>query len=197
MTAAYGVLGDGAVDGQTILVTGGAGAVGHYAVQVARLNGAQVLTTVSGDEKKAHAKTANPDCIINYKEQNVAECVLDITNGVGVDRIVEVEFGGNLQTIGKILKSGGIIAAYGAMTVPEPVLPFYPFMFKNITLKMFLIYGISDTARLGVINKIKKMEAALTHAVSQFFPLSQTQQAHEMVESGAQIGKTVVTMEPS
>ena len=88
-------------------------------------------------KKKRMQKRPTPICIINYKEQNVAECVLDITNGVGVDRIVEVEFGGNLQTIGKILKSGGIIAAYGAMTVPEPVLPFYPFMFKNITLKMF------------------------------------------------------------
>ena len=60
MTAAYGVLGDGAVDGQTILVTGGAGAVGHYAVQVARLNGAQVLTTVSGDEKKSACKNGQP-----------------------------------------------------------------------------------------------------------------------------------------
>ena len=197
MTAVYGVLGDGAVDGQTILVTGAAGAVGHYAVQVARLSGAQVLTTVSCDEKKAHAKTANPDCIINYKEQNVAECVLDITNGVGVDRIVEVEFGGNLQTTDKILKSGGIIAAYGAMAVSEPMLPFYSLMLKNITLKMFLIYGISEAARLGVINKIEKMEAALTHAVSLSLPLSQTQEAHEVVESGAQIGKTVVVMEPS
>ena len=69
MTAAYGVLGDGAVDGQTILVTGGAGAVGHYAVQVARLNGAQVLTTVSGDEKKRMQKRPTPIALLIIKSK--------------------------------------------------------------------------------------------------------------------------------
>lgn len=194
MTAVYGVYGDGPVDGQTVLVTGGAGAVGYYAIQAARLGGAQVITTVSGEQKSAHATNAKPDHIINYKTANVAERILEITGGRGVDKIVEVEFGGNLAVSRQILKAGGVIAAYGSANTPEPALPFYPLMFNNTSLSMFLIYGIDAAARRQVLQVIAKIMPALKHAVTQTWPLEQTRQAHEIVESGMQIGNIVVSV---
>ena len=199
MTAVYGILdgdgGDGGNGGngdKTILITGGGGAVGFYAVQAAKLSGAKVIATISGEEKKKHAMRANPDFLINYKTENVAARVLELTDGAGVDRILEVEFGGNLPVSAKIIKAGGAIVAYGSMATPEPRLPFYPLMFKNATLKMFLIYTICESARRATINAIRKMEPQLTHAVSEIVPLSQTGRAHELVESGKIIGNVVV-----
>src|SRR6185503_9292184 len=95
MTAHRCVFADGPVAGQTILVTGGAGAVGHYAIQLARWGGANVIATVSGADKAAHAKAAGADHIVNYKSDDVAQSVKDITKGQGADRAIEVEFGGN------------------------------------------------------------------------------------------------------
>ena len=192
MTAAYGVHGDGVAVGRTVLVAGGAGAVGHYAVQLARLAGAQVITTVSSEQKSAHAASAQPDYIINYKTEDVAARVLKITDGRGVDKIIEVEFGGNLVLNRQILKAGGVIAAYGSAAVPEPTLPFYPLMFNNASLRMFLIYKISAAARRRMLKIIDETAASLTHSIAQVLPLQQTRRAHEMVESGAHIGNIVV-----
>ena len=192
MTATHAVTVDGDVSGQTILITGGAGAVGYYATQMAKLNGAKTIVTVSSDEKKAHAQTAAADCIINYKTEDVAAQVLEWTDGKGVDRIVEVEFGGNLHVSEKILKPNGIIAAYGSVAMPTPALPFYSMMFNNAILRLCFIYKISTTARKNAIDMIQKMEQDLTHAIAQTLPLSQTQQAHEVVEAGTQWGKIIV-----
>src|ERR1700733_8936726 len=105
MTACHAALGDGPLAGQTVLVTGGAGAVGHYAIQFAKWSGARVITTVSSAAKSQHAKTAGADHVINYREQNVVAAIKELTAGGGVDRIVEVEFGGNLPVSNQVLKS--------------------------------------------------------------------------------------------
>src|SRR5205085_6395345 len=82
--------------GKTILVTGGAGAVVHYAVQLATWAGARVIATVSSAEKAERARAGGAGHVINYRQEDVAARVLDITEGVGVDHIAEVDFGGNL-----------------------------------------------------------------------------------------------------
>ena len=202
MTAVYGVCtacniyGGEEIKGKTVLITGGAGAVGFYAIQAAKLRGATVITTISGDSKKAHAAQANPDYIINYKTEDAAARILEITGGKGADGIVEVEFGGNLEISAKALKAGGTIATYGSAANPTPALPFYPFMFNNAALKMFFIYKINEEARQKTLNLIKEIEPELTHAVAETFPLIQTQKAHEKVESGEQIGNVVVEVKP-
>ena len=156
-TAYYGVFSDGSVAGKTILVTGGAGAVGHYAIQFAKLGGAKVITTVSGSDKAAHAETAGPDAIINYREGDVVAAIMEATEGQGVDRIVEVEFGGNLEVSNKILRPNSVIATYGSMGNMEPTLPFYPMLFKGVTLRMYLVYLLSAEDRRKTIEGINKM----------------------------------------
>lgn len=194
MTAHRCVFADGPVAGQKILVTGGAGAVGHYAIQLARWGGAQVIATASGPEKIAHAKAAGADRVVNYRSEDVAAAVKDFTRGDGVDRIVEVEFGGNLATSLACLKQNGVIATYASSAVMEPKLPFYPMMFQGVTLRMVLVYILPEAARRQAVQDINHAlaQGALMHAIAETYPLAQIAAAHQAVESGKMIGNVVV-----
>src|SRR5271170_1271057 len=93
MTAWCSLFPDGPIAGQTVLVTGGAGAVGHYAVQFAKWGGAQVIATVSSATKAEQARLAGADLVINYKTEDVVAKALAFTGQRGVDRVVDVDFG--------------------------------------------------------------------------------------------------------
>ncbi len=195
-TAYHGVFSGGSVNNKTLLVTGGAGAVGHYAIQLAKWDGAKVIATVSGSEKGLAAKEAGADLVVNYKTDDVVQSVNDFTSGEGVDRIVEVEFGGNLSVSKQVIKTNGVIAAYGSVAVDNPELPFYNLMFKNAVLKMYLIYIVPGEARTNIINGLTKAlsENALVHQIAKSFDLAETIQAHKTVETGKLIGNVVINL---
>ena len=195
-TAYHGVFSGGSVKNKTLLVTGGAGAVGHYAIQLAKWDGAQVVATVSSPEKGLAAKEAGADLVVNYKTDDVVQAVNDFTSGKGVDRIVEVEFGGNLSISEQIIKTNGVIAAYGSVAVGNPELPFYNLMFKNAVLKMYLIYIVPGEARMKIIEGLTKalFENALVHQIAKSFDLTETIQAHKTVEAGKLIGNTIINL---
>ena len=197
MTAHRCVFADGPVAGQTILVTGGAGAVGHYAIQLARWGGAKVIATVSGADKAAHAKAAGADYVVNYKTDDAAHSARDITKGQGVDRVIEVELGGNLPTTLACLKTNGVIATYASSAVMEPKLPFYSMMFQGVTLRMVLVYILPEAARQQAIQDINQalVQGALVHAIAETYPLDRIVAAHQAVESGGAIGNIVVTVD--
>ena len=136
-TAYYGIFAEGSVENKTLMITGGAGAVGFYGIQLAKWAGAKVISTVSSKEKSKIAEDAGADLILNYKKDNVVDSVLEFTKGNGVDRVLEVEFGGNIQINPKIINTNGTIAAYASMGNIEPTLPFYDFMFKGIKINTF------------------------------------------------------------
>ncbi|MEM1378993.1 MAG: NADPH:quinone reductase [Pseudomonadota bacterium] len=194
-TACYGLFADGEIEGQTVLVTGGAGAVGHYAIQLAKWAGARVITTVSNEDKAARAKASGADHVINYKSGNTTEAILDAAGGRNVDRVVEVEFGGNMDVTNQVLRPGGTIATYGSMANPTPSIPFYDMMFNGTTLRMFLVYLLQGQERTMVCDRVNAAleGGALTHEIAQSFSLSDTVSAHEAVESGTIIGNIVVT----
>jgi len=193
-TAYHGLCSDGDIKGQNILVTGGAGSVGHYGIQFAKYYGATVITTVSSDEKARYARDAGADCVINYKDGDTAEHIMEITKGEGVDRILEVEFGGNLPVSQKVLKPNGIIATYGSMAVKRPELDFYPMMFNGMTIKMFLVYALSHNDRKNVIQGISEAMSSgeIRHVIADSFSLDNIVQAHEVVESGRAIGNVII-----
>ena len=195
LTAHGCLFGDGSVAGKTVLVTGAAGAVGRYAVQFAKLDGALVIATVSGDEKAILAKAAGADHVINYKTEDVAERIRTSTGG-GVDRIVEVEFGGNLPASLKALKVGGTIAAYASDAVKEPVVPFYPLAYKQISLRQVLVFLLSGAAKAQAVDDITRWMAAgqLSHHIGPRFALEDAAAAHQAVESHA-VGKVLLDIE--
>ncbi|MCU9848484.1 NADPH:quinone reductase [Defluviimonas sp. WL0024] len=191
MTAWHAVFADGPVAGKTVLVTGGAGTVGRYACQMAALGGARVIATVSSAEKAAHSTAAE---WVNYRDSDVAGAVIEMTGGEGVDRIVEIDFAANQAASLALLKPGGVIATYASASQMRPVLDFYPFMFKNVTLRMILVYLLDPaTRRRGEAQLTEWLEAgALSHAVVPGDGLADCAAAHEMVEAGTKLGTVVM-----
>lgn len=196
MTAHRCVFSDGPVTGKTVLVPGGAGAVGHYAIQLAKLGGATVISTVSSDEKAQIALAAGADHTINYREGNTAEQILGLTNGSGVDHIVEVDMAANFPVSQEVLKSSGVLAVYSAGSSAAPTVPL-KFKSTNVTVRMVLVYDMPETAKADAVRDITSWleQGKLVPFAGPHFPLEQLKDAHLAVAAGA-IGKVVVDVNP-
>ncbi|HXZ00658.1 MAG TPA: NADPH:quinone reductase [Stellaceae bacterium] len=186
------------VQGRTILVTGGAGAVGHYAIQLARWARARVIATVSSEEKAEHARAAGSEHVVNYKTEDVAARVLDLTGGVGVDHVVEVEFGGNLAAMLRLVRNNGSIAAYASTGERNPAVPFYELMRRNLSLHAVMLPTSPFEARRRAQADISRWLAAGPRllTVAARFTLEETTRAHEAVERGGKRGTVVVEIAP-
>jgi NADPH2:quinone reductase len=195
MTAHQALFSDGPVKGKTILVTGGAGAVGHYAIQMAKWAGAKVVATVSSEEKAKLAKDAGADLAVNYKSEDVAKRVLEFAKD-GVDRVVEVDFGTNLNTNIKILKTNGAIASYASMGNPEPKIPFYAMMRRGIAVDLVFVYMMKAEERAKALADLDVLlrEGRLKHNVGARFKLADLVAAHELQESGKVVGNIVIEL---
>ena len=197
LTAHRCVFADGSVSGKTVLVTGGAGAVGFYAIQFAKLGGARVITTVSRDEQAAVARGAGADIIINRRQEDVASRIAEVAgaeDGRGVDRIVDVAFGANLETTLKVLKVRGVVASYASDEVPVPALPFWPLAGLDATVRFVLVYVMGEQAHLEAIKATNEAlrSGQMSHRIGARFTLAQIVEAHEALESGRTIGKVVI-----
>ncbi len=195
-TAHFAVFADGPVHGKTLLIAGGAGAVGHYAIQFAKWGGSTVITTVSSEEKGEHARRAGADYILNYRQEDVVANVTAITSGNGVDRIVELDFGANLAVNAAAIKPNGVIASYSSTRVPEPVLPYYVLAYKGVTLRLVQAYILTPEARQSAIRDITAClrSKSLINAVGRQFSLEETAAAHEAVGSGTLRGTAVIAL---
>ncbi len=195
MTAWYSLFADGDVAGRDVLVTGGAGAVGHYAIQMARLAGAKtVITTVSGAEKAAHAEKAGPTHILNYRTQDVGAEVMRITEGRGVTRIAEVDLGGNMATTMQVAGKKCVIGAYASRGGQQPALPFYDMLAKDMVVRTVFCSFMDQTLRAEGTRRLTQWMAAgdITHSIGRILPLEEIATAHELVERGEVIGKVML-----
>ena len=192
MTAHRCVFADGPVDGKTVLVTGGAGAVGNYAVQLAKLAGANVISTVSSDEKARIAVEAGADHTVNYRTEDVTQRVSHITGGTGVDLIVEVDFAANFNVSREILAPNSTLAIYAAGTAAQPPVPL-GFKSSNVNVRFVLVYDMPEPAKDAAVKDINGLLEAgkLTHLLGLRFPLDATADAHRAVEGGA-IGNVTI-----
>jgi NADPH2:quinone reductase len=194
MTAWCGLFGDGPVLGQTVLVTGGAGAVGHYAVQLAKWGGARVIATVSSAAKADHARKAGADLVIDYRNDDVVEKVMAFTDRRGIDRVVDVDFGGNIATTLKILALNSTIAIYATNGNRNPVIQMRELMEKCITLRSLVLFALPPALLAAAQADISKWLVAgpRIHNVAAQFALSDTALAHLAVEKGDKLGTVIV-----
>ncbi len=193
-TAHRCVFADGSVEGQTILVSGGSGNVGSAAVSLAKCGGATVIATVGSIERETIAREAGANHVLDYRSQDVRARILEITSGLGVERIVEVALGVNLALDTEVLTLGGTIAAYASDADPEPRLPFWPLLFKNATIRLVGSDDLpveAEQAAIGAINECL-VAGRLRPRVGWRFPLEEIVEAHEMVERGHQSGHVVL-----
>jgi NADPH:quinone reductase len=190
VTADYCLFSDGPVDGQTVLVAGGAGAVGHFAIELAKRAGARVVTTVSSAEKAALAEKAGADLVVNYRLAGVVEQIRAFAPAV--DRVIEVALGANLALDLALARPGATIVAYAAEAA-DPVLPVRACMTANVILRFVLLYGIPAAARERAAADITAALAAgeLSGLPVHKFPLDEIAAAHEAAEAGV-TGKIIV-----
>lgn len=198
LTAHRCVFADGPVEGRTVLVTGGAGAVGFYAVQFARLGGARVIATVGSEAQAELARAAGAEVVINRREADVAAAIAAACGAErAVDRIVEVAFGANLETSLKVLKPRGVIATYASDAEPEPKLPFWPLVGLDAAVRFVLVYVMGREAHEAAIAAVTDAlrAGALLHNIARVLPLDEIAEAHRLVEQGAG-GQVVVQVRP-
>lgn len=196
LTALHALTVDGGVMDRRVLVAGGAGAVGHYAVQMARLLGArQVIATVSSAEKAALACAAGAHEAIDYRREDAVARINQLTGGKGVQRIVEVEFGANVGLDFAAIAPEGQIVVYGSNT-PEVPVPFVQGIMKNVRLVFFIVYHLSTTDRARAIAQLSAWlgAGALQHNIALRLPLECIAEAHEAVKSGRVIGNVVLDL---
>ena len=196
MTAHRAVFADGDVAGQTLLVTGGAGAVGLMAVQMAAAAGARVITTISNAQKAAIVADAGAETIINYRKENLLERLLSEVGENAIDRIIDVDFAAHAAMTPRILKRGGVIATYASGSDMTPAIPFVPLMFNNTVLEMVFVYGMPALAKKQAVEDINSYlrKGALRPLIAATFPLADTVKAHEAVEAGNLTGNVVLTL---
>jgi NADPH2:quinone reductase len=199
MTAHRCVFADGPVSGQTVLVQGGAGAVGYYAIQAAKLGGAaKVIATVSRDEQAARALEAGADAVVNRRTEKVVDTVRALCGAdAPLDRVIEVAFGANLADDIALLKPGGVIATYASDAVPEPALPFWPMLAKDLTVRFVLVYQMPAQAHDEAARWITDALAAgrLKHQVFRTYAIDEIAAAHEATEAMANVGKVLVRID--
>src|SRR3974390_2506213 len=177
----------------TVMIVGGAGSVAHYAIQFAKMRGARIITTVSGPEKAAHARQAGADEVINYRTENVGQRVKALTNGLGVDAIIELDLSTNGKDYPNILRPHATVVVYG-MSSNESTLPTLWLMRNSIILRLFLVYDLSAADREACLSELSALLQSnrLIHTVGRRLPLGEIALAHELSERGEVVGNIVL-----
>lgn len=193
MTAAHAVAVTGP-DARTIFISGGAGAVSHYAIQFAKARGATVITTISSDAKADLARKVGADHVINYKSEDVGARVREIFAD-GVDAILELDITANAKLIPSVLRPRGKVVVYGTGAA-EATIPSQMLLVNAVTLQYIFVYELTRPEREAAIGLImQEMEAKrLIHNIAKTFSLDEIIAAHDAIESGKAMGNIVVKL---
>ncbi len=190
MTAHRVLFADGPVTGKTVLVAGGAGAVGHFAIELACRSCARVIATVSSDEKGDLARSASAHTIVNYRAEDAADAIRAAAPE-GVDRIVEVAPAANAALDAEVIAPDGVVSIYAADG--ELATPVRPLMVRNVCLRFVLVYNVAAEWLARAVEEVSAAVAAggLSELPAHRFPLEDIAGAHEAVEAGV-VGKVLV-----
>jgi NADPH2:quinone reductase len=195
MTAIHAVALAGTEKDSTVLVAGGAGSVGQYAIQFAKAQGATVLTTISSPEKAAAAREAGADHTIDYKREDVGERVMELTGKRGVDAVIEMDLAANAKLIPFVLRPKGSVIVYGTGAAAAS-LPAYFCLIQSIRVQFFLVYELDTRERERAVSAISRAleQGKLANRIATpTYALTDIAAAHETVERGT-IGNVIVKM---
>jgi NADPH2:quinone reductase len=195
MTAFHAVAEANCSKGHTVLVTGGAGGVGHYAIQFAKARGAMVLTTVSSEAKAKLARQAGADHTIDYKREDVGDRVMALTGNAGIDAVVEMDLAANAALYPSILHARSSVVVYGTGS-QQAQIPAQYMLVNAIKLQFVYVYELTSQERAAAVSTINRMldNKTLLNNVALTLPLADIAAAHEAVEQGTALGNVVVTL---
>jgi NADPH2:quinone reductase len=183
----------GALEGKTVLVQGGVGAVGACAVQLAHQAGTRVMATCRAESDKGIALRAGADEVLLTGE-NLVGRIKELAPD-GVDHVVEVAFGANIKTDMEVLAQGGSISTY-ATNAPKPEIPFWELVFVNG--RIFFV-GSDDVPAEAKIEATRDINQALEAGwqgldIAEIAPLDQIARSHELVEHPMKPGRVIVAL---
>lgn len=181
--------------GQAVLVIGGASGVGYYAVQMAQVQGARVLTTVGSPTKAAFLHAAGVKDTILYKQESVADRVLELTNGTGVHAIIDMDLSTTIALIDEyVLAPHGRLVCYGSNERGVVPLNYGTWLPRSLSLHFFLVYELTPKQRLRALEGLQVMlgKGMLQHHIGPTYPLADIVLAHEAVERGIVMGNVLV-----
>ena len=185
----------GDIAGRDVLVIGAASSVSHYAAQLAAMQGARVIGTVSSEAKAAHARAAGVRETIDYRAGDMAGRIKGLTGGRGVHGIIDMDFSTTAGLVGEgALAPHGTVVSFGSNVAADHAVPFRTLLFSSITLQFFLIYDLTTEERAHAIRHVSALlgSGRLQHTIGARFALDDIASAHEAVESGRVMGNVIV-----
>jgi len=174
--------------GGTVLVIGGTSAVGYYAAQMARLRGARVIATVGGEDKAAFLHGTGFTDTVLYKQELVAERVLALTEGEGVNAIIDMDFSSTAALVDAgVLTSHGKYVCFGSNTRGAVPVNYAAWLPRSLSLHFFLVYLLTAAQRQRAVDGLQALirSGTLQHHIGPTFALTDIVRAHQAVEAGA------------
>jgi NADPH2:quinone reductase len=186
MTAYHAIAACGDVQLRTVLVPGAAGAVGLYAVQLAKRRGARVIAVVSSEAKAQRAREAGADAVVNYRLEDLVARVRALSDGRGADFLVDVDAAAHAARYGELMAYGGKVVIYGSSQA-EIGMPFRPLIMGFVSVYFFIVYRLNSAALDETLRGVTELlqQSALRHSDTSVFALGEVAKAHELVERGA------------
>lgn len=194
LTALHAVKLHGDIAGKTLLITGAAASVGYYAVQIAKAEGASVIGTASSIRSE-QAFDAGCDAVIDYRSEDVAARVRELTDGRGADGIIDMDLSSTIRLLpGGVLTKYGKYVCYGSNVSGDVMLSYPAFLWGSLTLQAFVVYELPPEERNARLHELTEMLDAgmLKHMIGATYPLAEIVAAHEAVEGGKILGNVVL-----
>ncbi len=195
VTAVTAVNAAGPLKEKNVLVAGGAGRVGAYAVQIARLRGARVTATASAKDCALVEQMGAKRCF-DYAHPELGAQLHDDTGKKGYDLIIEPRFGSNIELNARVLSRNGVIAAYGFDDNRSPVLPAMQLVMRNAVCRFVGIFGLSRQEQETVLQQASDLltNGSLEHRVGMEVSLNDTASAHAQMETGRVSGAALISI---
>lgn len=195
LTALQAVRLAGDIEGRTLLVIGAGSVVGNYVTQIAAQRGARVIGTAGSPQRAAHARAAGAAEIVDYRAEPVADRVRALTNGRGVDAVIDMDFESTAALVGQgVLRPHGSLVSYGSNQTGEIAIDYRAMLWDSLRIVCFLVYELKPGDRAAVIAEAGDLlrRRALTHRIAAEFSLADIAPAHELVEAGRRTGVVLV-----
>ena len=195
MTGHRAVFADGPVAGKTIYVPGATGRVGAYAVQFAKWGGARVIASSGSDAGLAVCRELGADVVLDRRADDLAQQILGATNGRGVDRVIEVNFGGNLSINERILAEHGTVCNFGSGS-SKATIDIAGRRARNMSIRFIFVYQLDEAMARETCEGVERAQrdGALTHRIAGRYPLRELARAHAEAERQSGTGQFVVEM---
>jgi NADPH2:quinone reductase len=196
MTAYHAIFRDGPVKGQTIYVPAATGRVGAYAIQFAKWGGAKVIASTGSAKNTDIVKGLGAEVVLDRSSDDLKARILKETNDRGVDRVIDVDFGNQIEFDEQIMAEGGAIVSYGAAAPGKAAVTLSPRRARNMSIHFIFIYLLNEAQKVSVCDGILHAvaENALQHRIAGTVPLNDLARAHREAETQSGTGHMVVTV---